>query len=73
MFNKKPEPKTPLLVEVTGTEWYSYGDPTSFHQMWLHSFLTQMGGINESVSPGSYHFNVTRRLFKFYVTLVPVE
>ena len=71
MFNKKPA--TPLLVEVTSSEWFSYGDPTSLRHARLHAYLTRMGGINETVPPGTYHFNASRRGFKLYMTLDPAE
>ena len=72
MFGKNKK-KQPLLVEVTETDWFAYGDPSSPRSAFLYKMLTLAGGINESVQPGRYHFDVERRFFKYYSTLEPAN
>lgn len=63
----------PLVVVVTSDRYECYGDPTS-RNAWLMALLKQQGGINETVEPGTYHFNARRRgLFKLVLSLDPAE
>lgn len=48
--------REPLTVEVQEHRWDCYGNHTRRHYK-LAALLQSMGGINESVPPGSYHFN----------------
>lgn len=51
----------PIQVTVTPTKWNAYAltsIPTP-RDIELIKILNEMGGINESVVPGVYHFNVT--------------
>ena len=71
MFNKKN--RTPLLVEVTNSEWHSFGDPNSFHHKFLHTYLTRKGGVNASVQPGYYNFDIKRVGFELEISLLPAN
>ena len=53
LFNREP-----LLVEVHDGRWDMYGNFSRRHDK-LAKILTAMGGVNETVPPGYYHFNVT--------------
>lgn len=65
-------PKPPLNVLVTETRWDSFGEVTP-RNIFLNQMLTEMGGVNHSVSPGLYHFNVRRLFFWNIVSLKPVK
>jgi hypothetical protein len=45
-----------LLVEVHDGRYDCYGDPANPKQLFLMQQLTEIGGINESVPDGYYHF-----------------
>lgn len=66
------EPKPPLTVVVTEDRWDAI-DVLTFRNFMLTQHLKAQGGINESVSPGLYHYNVRRFLFWNLVTLYPVK
>lgn len=61
---------TPVTVVVTDTRWDAIGEPTQ-RNMWLTNMLSAMGGVNESVSPGTYHFNVLDVDGVWIATLTP--
>lgn len=72
------KPTNGILVEVTETRWDAFGDTSSrlseYRSFWLLIILKRIGGINESVAPGLYDFNVTwKPPFKFIASLEPLE
>lgn len=70
MFKKTD--KSPILVYVTSDRWDAAGDPTNPRHKFLYNYLAKMGGVNESVPPGWYDFNITRKgLTQVLVTLEP--
>jgi len=62
----------PIFVQVLPDRWNSYGPPT-LRSKFLHKCLEKIGGINETVQPGWYDFNVVRRGLKFVASLAPHE
>jgi len=54
MTKKKP---SPLYVEVTEGRYDMYGTPTRRNKQ-LAAILKRIGGVNESVPPGTYIFDV---------------
>jgi hypothetical protein len=71
LFDKNQEP---LTVIVTETGWEAYGPDTPWSKV-LYKQLVKLGGVNESVPPGEYHFNAKWELRKLRVafTLEPAE
>jgi hypothetical protein len=69
MFNR---PKPPLTVVVSDGQWAALGEPTP-RNIWLTKMLTLQGGVNESVSNGTYHYNVKRSGLKHIATLLPAK
>lgn len=67
---KKTDP--PLLVVVNDMGWWAYG-PDTVRNRWLTAVITNEGGVNESVPPGNYHFNIVRKGFKLISTFEPAE
>lgn len=61
--------KTPLLVGVTTDRWDAFGSPNNLRHSWLLAVLKKIGGIDESVPPGWYDFNLTRKGLKYMATL----
>lgn len=51
------DPDQPLTILVTEGRWDAIDSPTPRNIM-LTRVLTNMGGINESVAPGTYYLNV---------------
>lgn len=49
---------TPLIVQVTGGRYDCFAKSSTPKGTYLLGFLQGMGGINESVEDGTYHFNV---------------
>ena len=72
MFTKTKN-HDPIVVVVTESDWYALGDPTSYRAHRLFQTLKLSGGVNESVPPGTYHFNVIRRGFKFVASLESIS
>ena len=63
--------RDPVLVVVTEDRWYCFGAVTP-RSAYLYKYLNDMGGINETVPPGLYDFNVRRRsLLTIAVSLEP--
>jgi hypothetical protein len=60
----------PIYVHVTTDRWDSYG-PKTFRSQFLHKLLELTGGINASVQPGWYDFNVIRRGLRLLMSLTP--
>lgn len=74
MFVIVPKKNDPLTVVVKGDRWDALGTPGSIYHQKLYTLLAKIGGINESVEDGTYHFNVEyRRFFKIYMTLTKIE
>lgn len=46
-----------LVVVVGNDRWNAFGDHSNPHVVWLYSLLVEIGGVNESVTPGVYHFD----------------
>lgn len=69
MFNRN---QPPLTVIVTSERWDAVDAPTP-RNIWLTQVLQQMGGVNESVAPGTYHFNVKRKGLKMVASLDPAQ
>lgn len=67
---------TPILVVVSHHRYdmYSLSAKPTKRDAYLKGVLRKMGGVNESVSPGRYYFNVKRTgLLKLEVTLDPAD
>lgn len=64
------DPEPPLTVIVTEGRWDAIDSLTSRNIM-LTRILTEMGGVNESVPPGTYHFNVKLENGEWTATLNP--
>lgn len=49
----------PIVVVVEADRWDAYAmhDPPNERDKELLALIQQMGGINEQVEPGRYHFN----------------
>ena len=74
MFIIVPKKNDPLTVVVKGDRWDALGTPGSKYHQKLYTLRVTLGGINETVEDGTYHFNVERgRFFKVYATLTKVE
>jgi hypothetical protein len=60
MFAKNQ--KQPLMVVVDNGRYnaYSLNPVPTKRDKWLFATLVGMGGVNESVETGTYHFNVKR-------------
>ena len=71
LYLKPPDSDlTPVTVHVT-SERYDIIDVPTPRNMYLANMLMAMGGINESVSPGTYHFNVLEVNGQPVATLTP--
>lgn len=64
------DPEPPVTILVTEGRWDAVDSPTPRNVMLVET-LTLMGGINESVSPGTYLFNVKKIDGQFVATLDP--
>ncbi len=66
--------KNPIVVEVHNGRYdaYSMNPVPTKRDKWLMATLAGMGGVNESVVTGTYHFNVKRVGFlRNEITLSP--
>lgn len=71
MFITPPDSDlTPVTVLVTKERWDAIGTPTP-RNIYLTNMLTAIGGVNESVQPGTYHFNVLDVEGQTVASLVP--
>jgi hypothetical protein len=61
----------PITVVVKDGRWDAYGPVTPRSQE-LYAILAAMGGVNESVADGTYHFNVTQVGLENIASLTPV-
>lgn len=52
-------PDDPIVVVVESDRWdaYSFHEEPTERDKELLALIQQMGGINEQVEPGRYHFN----------------
>jgi hypothetical protein len=66
------DPRKTLTVVVTETDYELLAEPTNYNRN-LAKLLTELGGINESVAPGIYHFYLTGREFEYVCHLDPIE
>lgn len=74
MFYVPKKNRTPLTVIVKDGQYTMLGDANSPWHGMLSKQLQAMGGINESVQDGTYHFNMkAHRFFKVKLTLLPAE
>ena len=69
MFNRN---QPPLTVLVTEGRWDAVDAPTT-RNIWLVQVLKAQGGINETVPPGTYHYNVKRKGLKLIASLYPAK
>lgn len=71
MFITPPDSDlTPVTVHVTSERYDIIDVPTPRNQ-YLAQMLMAIGGINESVEPGTYHFNVLDVEGQAVATLTP--
>jgi hypothetical protein len=66
--------KQPIVVEVHNGRYdaYSMNPVPTKRDKWLFAILAGMGGVNEHVVPGTYHFNVKKVSFlQHEITLSP--
>lgn len=76
LFTKFARNQKPLVVEVGDGQWNAYAQnvPPTPQDEALFAILTAIGGINESVTPGRYHFNAqTSGLGKLELSLEPIQ
>ena len=64
------DPEQPVTILVTEGRWDAIDSPTP-RNIALVRVLTNMGGINESVAPGTYYFNVKEVDGKWIASLDP--
>lgn len=57
MFDPTDPDNTPITVLVTEGRWDVVDDPTP-RNIELTRMLTDMGGVSDTVPPGTYKFNV---------------
>lgn len=62
----------PIIIIVKEDRYDAYGPETPRSRQ-LMATLQRMGGINESVAPGLYHFNVIHQDGQLLATLTPFE
>ena len=65
----------PIFVGVKDGRWEakSFSSVPSARDRYLMSLLEAMGGVNETVPPGVYIFNATRKGFKLKIELEPLQ
>lgn len=66
---------TPIVVEVKDGRWDAYSinpEPTERDQMLLAT-IQVLGGINESVTPGLWYFNLISDGVTSTAQLIPLE
>ena len=69
MFKANHEP---IEVVVTEDRYECYGPPTN-RSIMLTAVLKKMGGVSDTVPPGTYQFNVRRNGFKIVASLDPKQ
>lgn len=68
------KPKRPLLVVVTETEYQIpaiLGGRPTLREIFLATLIKSLGGVNESVTPGTYEFDVKRKGLSCVFSLEP--
>lgn len=68
------KPKRPLLVVVTETEYQIpavLGGRPNLRELFLALMIKNLGGVNESVTPGTYDFDVQRKGLSYVISLEP--
>jgi hypothetical protein len=60
-----------LIIKVTESRYDMYGTPGSKRDAILAAIVKSQGGINHSVTPGTYEFKVYRKGFRIYTSLEP--
>jgi hypothetical protein len=65
----------PIVVVVGNGRYDMYGHvPPTPHDLWLGQILKGMGGVNETVADGKYHFSAEELVpGKIVATLEPVQ
>jgi hypothetical protein len=55
----RDSPEGPILVVITEDSWKGFSLHTEYdaRDLELVAFLTEMGGVDKSVTPGKYYFN----------------
>lgn len=69
MFNKNTDP---IVVVVKNGRFDCFG-PDNLRSHYLKNWLFKLGGINESVEEGTYHFNVVRKGFRHHASLTRIN
>lgn len=64
--------REPLTLVVDDSEWNAFG-PITRRSRALYNLLQLVGGINESVEPGTYQFNARRLGFRLETMLAPID
>jgi len=65
--------RTPIKIVVTDSRYDAFGDPFDWWHVFLMKTLTNIGGINETVEPGEYEFNVLFKGLRMYSSLTPMK
>jgi hypothetical protein len=72
MFTKDQKQPIEVIVQNGRYNAYSLNTVPTKRDKWLFAILAGMGGVNEHVVPGTYHFNVKRVSFlRNEITLSP--
>jgi|CXWK01.1.fsa_nt_gi hypothetical protein len=61
-----------LLIVVSEGRYDMYGYPNLMNRF-RAIFVKVMGGISDTVAPGTYKFKIVRRGFRLYTELTPYE
>ncbi len=73
MFAKFQRQPIVVVVENGRYDAYSMHSVPTKRDLWLMATLAGMGGVNESVEPGTYHFNIKWVSFSDNeITLYPI-
>lgn len=59
-----------ITVVVTEGRWDVFDEPTPRKKL-LTQILTNMGGVSDTVAPGTYHFNVKSVAGQWIASLKP--
>lgn len=64
--------KNPLYIFVDDNDWNAYGKLTYWNSLKMQ-ILRKLGGISDTVSPGTYVFDLELTRKGFVVCLLPAE